>query len=181
MRRRAVLAVAAGSAWAWAALAEAPGFSNSIRVLGEQRSQSEQLAGLLKRYAPDDIEARALYARAKAAFDGLIEQLLADLAQGRSPEVSDAFRASLDAAVARRAEFSAHAEAALGAVVPAGARPAWLDLIAKVPADLVKVLVNSGIAIWREWAKAAADRQRDITTRVEAQRWKPWADIPAAL
>jgi hypothetical protein len=163
------------------AAAQESGLSGAIRRLAEERSQAEAAVSLLKKLEPDDLQGRALYAQAKAGFDGLIEQLLADLAQGQDPDVSPAFRASLDAAAAKRAAFGAHANAVVKAHLPAGARPAWLAAIAQIPGDLVKAVSDSGIAIWREWRGANAERRRDIAARVEAQRWKPWTDIPAAL
>ena len=94
MRRRALLAVAAllaQPAGAWAQT----GFSDAIGVLASERSLAEQGAAFVKGHAPDDIDAHALYAQAKAAFDGLIEQLLADVAQGDDPQVTADFRAQV--------------------------------------------------------------------------------------
>jgi hypothetical protein len=65
----------------------------------------------------------------------------------------------------------------LAAKIPEGARPALLDALAKVPAELVKELFAGSIAIWREWRGAGAARRREIATRIEAQRWKAFAEI----
>jgi hypothetical protein len=74
-----------------------PTFSEAIGLLSQERSYAESGAAIVKRYAPNDIEARRLYADAKGAFDSLIEQLLADLAQNRDPGLSEVFRQRLDA------------------------------------------------------------------------------------
>src|SRR6516162_6868081 len=53
-----------------------PTFSEAIGLLSQERSYAESGAAIVKRYAPNDIETRRLYADAKGAFDSLIEQLL---------------------------------------------------------------------------------------------------------
>jgi hypothetical protein len=156
-------------------------FSEAVGALAQERSSAESGGGLLKRYAPEDVESHALYAQAKAAFDGLIEQLLADLAQNRDPQISGAFRERLEIAVTKRLAFSDRANQVLNASVPPGAKPAWLAAIAAIPADLVKALFEGGIAIWREWRGADAERRKQMATRLESLRWKPFADIPAAM
>src|ERR1019366_3033647 len=123
-------------------------FSEAIGALGQERSTAESEGALLKRYAPEDVESRALYAQAKASFDGLIEQLLADLAQNSDPQISPAFRERLDIAATKRLAFSERANQVLNAKVPVGAKPAWLAAIAAIPADLVKALFDGGRAIW---------------------------------
>ena len=153
--------------------------SEAIGRFARERSQAEAEAALLKRHAPDDPEAPALYAEAKAGFDGLIEQLLADLAQHHSPDMSPRFRAALQNAADRRAAFSAHAAAMLRVRLPTGAKFDLLGTLEAIPAALVKAVVDSGIAIWREIHNANAERRRDIASRLEAQRWRPWAAIPA--
>lgn len=154
--------------------------SEAIGRFARERSRAEAEAGLLKRHAPDDPAARTLYAAAKAGFDGLIEQLLADLAQHHSPDLSPRFRAALQTAADARGAFSAHVAATLRVRLPVGAKFDLLATLEAIPAAIVKAVVDSGIAIWREVHQASAERRRDIATRLEAQRWKPWAEIPAA-
>jgi hypothetical protein len=150
-------------------------------MLGQERSYAEGGAALLKRYAPDDIEGRAGYAQAKAAFDGLIEQLLADLAQNQDPALSPAFRDRLDVAVGKRVAFSERVNDVLKDQIPPGGKPALLDALAKLPAQLIKELFAGGIAIWKEWESVGAERRNQIATRLEAQRWKPFSEITPAL
>jgi hypothetical protein len=180
MRRRTMLAAIAAMAWT-AAVAQEPQLAEAIGRLAQERSQAEEAAALLKKFEPGDVDGRALYAQAKAAFDGLIEQLLADLAQGRDPKASPAFQASLDTAAAKRAAFGAHVDAVAKAHVPAGGKPGWVASLGQVPATVAMAMTESGVNIWREWGKAGAERRRDIAARIAAQRWKPWTDIPAAL
>ena len=125
-----------------------PTFSEAIGLLSQERTYAESGAALVKQYAPSDIEARRLYADAKGAFDGLIEQLLADLAQNNDPEVSAAFRERIDAAAVKRVAFE---------------------------------LFQGGMTIWKEWRGVSTERRKQITTRIEAQRWKPFAEIAPTL
>jgi hypothetical protein len=151
-------------------------FSEAAGVLA-QRSYAEGGAALVKRYAASDIEARRLYAEAKAAFDGLIEQLLIDLAQDRNPQVSPDFHNRLELAVRQRIAFSIRANEILRANIPEGAKSGLLDALAKVPVDLIKELVASSLAIWKEWRSVGTEQRRQIATRLEAMRWKPFAEI----
>ena len=162
-----------------------PTFSEAIGLLSQERSYAESGAAIVKRYAPNDIETRRLYADAKGAFDSLIEQLLADLAQNRDPGLSEVFRQRLDAAVLKRVAFSQRVDEVVNPNVPEGAKPAILgalaEALAKAPAELIKQLFDGGLAIWKEWRGVDAERRKQITTRIEAKRWKPFAEIIPAV
>lgn len=157
-----------------------PTLSDAIGTLGQERTYAEFGARMLKAHAADDIEGRRLYAQAKAAFDGLIEQLLTDLAQNRDPALSPAFRQRLDEAVTKRVAFSDYADRAVKTKLPQGAKPLWIDALAQIPADLIKALFDGGLSIWREWRGAGKERRDQIASRLEAQRWKPFADVAPA-
>src|SRR5260221_496155 len=101
-----------------------PTFSEAIGLLSQERSYAEGGAALVKQYAPNDTEARRLYADAKGAFDGLIEQLLADLAQNQDPSLSGTFRERLDAAVVKRVAFSKRVEEVVKPSIQNGTRHA---------------------------------------------------------
>jgi hypothetical protein len=180
LRRTFLLAgsVLAHEVWAgWARAWAQESFSAAIGVLASERSLAEQGAAFLKAYAPDDIDGRALYAQAKAAFDGLIEQLLADLAQARDPQISDGFRTQVQRAVERRLAFSERVDADMKQAVPQGAKPGFADALAASAGELVKQIFAGGVSVWHEWRDASADRRREISARIEAQRWRPFADI----
>ncbi len=156
------------------------GFTEAVGVLAEERGLAEHGASLLKRHAPEDIEARALYAQAKAAFDGLIERLLAELAQGHEPKASVELRARLDHAAERRLAFSRRVDEALRRALPEGAKEGWEEAVARTAGEVVARLLEGLVGAWREWRAGGAERRRDMAARVEAQRWRGWADIPAA-
>jgi hypothetical protein len=162
-----------------------PTFSEAIGLLSQERTYAESGVALVKQYAPNDIEARRLYAEAKGAFDGLIEQLLADLAQNRDPGLSTVFRERLEAAAVKRITFSRRVNEVVKPSIPEGAKPAILitlaEALAKAPAELIKQLFDGGMAIWKEWWGVSTERRKQITTRIEAQRWKPFAEISPAL
>jgi hypothetical protein len=158
-----------------------PQFSEAVGLLSQERSYAESGAALAKRYAPDDIEARRLYANARAAFDGLIAQLLADLALNRDPQLSGMFRDRLDIAVRQRFTFSEHVNDLLKRGVPDGAKPALIDALAKLPVELIKELLDGGMAIWKEWREVDSERRKQLITLIEAQRWKPFSDISSSI
>jgi hypothetical protein len=160
--------------------AEPQSFAEAVGTLGEERTYAEFGAATLKALAPQDFEGRQLYALAKAAFDGLIEELLGDLAQNRDPTLSPVFRERLDTAVNKRVAFSQHVDEAVKARLPEGAKPGMIATLAKAPAELVKELFTGGISIWHEWRDAGKARRDQIATRLEALRWKQFADIAAA-
>jgi len=155
-------------------------FSEAVGLLGQERSYAESGAALLKQHAPQDVEGRALYAQAKAMFDGLIEQLLADLAEHRDPTISEKFEDRIEAAVEKRVAFSKHVDQVLRLSHPPGAKFAWLDALMKIPAEVVKELFAGAVSIWREWRGASQARRDEIATLIKAQRWKPFAEIAAA-
>jgi hypothetical protein len=158
--------------------------ADAVGTLGQERSYAESEAGILKHFAPDDIDGHILYAKAKAAFDGLLDALLADLSQHQDPALSPVFRIKLDASITQRVAFTRYVDNIVRAQVPSSAKPAFIGAIAaalaKIPADLVKELFDGGIAIWREFRTAGKDRRDEIKARLEAERWKPFADIAPA-
>jgi phosphoglycolate phosphatase-like HAD superfamily hydrolase len=178
MRRRALLALPL--LFTWSAFGEPATLSDAIETLGQERSYAESGAAMLKAYSDGDIDGRRLYAQAKAEFDGLIEKLLADLAQNQDPTVSPAFQQRLDAAVTKRVAFSEYVDKIIKANVPENAKPGLIDALAKTVPDVIKELFASGVAIWHEWRTASKERREQIANRLEAQRWKPFADIPKA-
>jgi hypothetical protein len=166
--------------WSTAVCAE-PTFSEAIGLLKQERSYAESGAALVKSAAPEDVAARRLYAEAKASFDGLIEQLLADLAQNRDPNLSPVFRDRLDAAVNRRVAFSTHVNELLRTKVSEGAKGILVDALAKSAVELIKLLFDSGLAIWKEWRDVISERRKQIVTLIESERWKPFSEIAPAL
>lgn len=157
--------------------------SEAVGLLAEERTFAESGAGFLKGYTADDrralIQGQRLYAEAKAASDGAIERLLVVLAEKREREATDNLRRVFEDAVARRLAFSEHVNHALPDL--AGSRNVLLDALAKPAVDLVKGLTDGGLTIWKEVRRADEVRRQSITSRIEAQRWRPFAEVESAI
>ena len=57
-----------------------------------------------------------------------------------------------------------------------GARPGLPDLISAVP-DLVKVLIDAGFNIWKEFQSGNKQRRDDIRIQLEGLKWRTFADL----
>lgn len=154
--------------------------SQAVGRLARERSFAESGAGLLKRYATSDraamLKGEQLYGSAKASFDELVVQLQTDLDQGAVPEGSPELRRALEAAVQQRLAFSRHVDAAVK--LDPGARPAILDALAGGVGDIVTGVLEAATAIWKEYRAGDQLRRQSITTRLEAQRWKAFGEVP---
>jgi hypothetical protein len=82
----------------------------AVAQLKKEQTLAESYAGLLKEYGSTDLRTYArgisLYAEAKAEFDGLIEQMITALHQGKAPDTSEVFQRQLTKAVDRRVVFT---------------------------------------------------------------------------
>ena len=58
--------------------------------------------------------------------------------------------------------------------------PASLDALAQGAGAIVKGVLDGALAIWQEYHKADQLRRQAITNRIDAQRWKPFGEVPAA-
>ena len=139
-------------------------FPDAIRVLGHERSAAEAYAMLLDTHGKKDmtryVEGIRLYSEAKADFDGLLEQLKYDLNEGRDPKNSAQFGQVLEAAAQKRIAFTDFVTQNI-LVDAQGAKAGLPDLISAVP-DLVKVLIDAGFNIWKEFQAGNKQRRDDI-------------------
>lgn len=154
-------------------------FADAIAIMAEKRSAAEGSVALLKRYRPQDFEARRLYAKAKAAFDGVIGQLQADLASAKSPKLTPKFRQRLEDAAKRAHEFGTHADRALDETVPPGSKSVLRALVGELD-KLITAIVNGGIAIFQEADRVGEHRRKEMAARIEQERWLAFGDIEAA-
>ena len=85
---------------------DATGFAGAIRMLAREQSLAESYVVLLKEFGKEDVEKYArgiqLYARAKAEYDGLIEQMKHHLTMGRPFDASPEFKLALNNAADHR-------------------------------------------------------------------------------
>lgn len=154
-------------------------FADAIAIMAEKRSAAEGSVALLKRYRSRDFEARRLYARAKAAFDGVIGQLQADLASARSPQLTPRFRQRLEEAAQRAHEFGVYADKALDKTVPPGSKSVLRALVGELD-KLITAIVDSGIAIFQEADRVGKRRRSEMAARIEQERWRAFSDIAAS-
>lgn len=164
-------------------LAEAMGY------LKKEQSLAEGYAGLLKGFGKQDraIYARGiqLYAEAKAEFDGLLEQLLAVLRQGESPDTSAAFQQKLEKAANQRVAFTDFIAQEVLSKVPEGTRS--LAAILKIPGviggvtELVTAFKDTGRAIWQGYRQSGEQERAAIVSQLETLRWKPFEEINPLL
>ena len=148
--------------------------SDGIRVMAREKSLAEQFLVIMNDFGRKDIDhyvtGIALYAEAKAEFDGLITQLEHELEQARPPSRSEKFEAALKDAVAKRVAFTSFVTNTL---VPhtEGAQKGIVGDFIKGGGDLIKALTVAGIAIWREFRSGSEARRKEIMQELESLRW----------
>jgi hypothetical protein len=165
------------------------GWQDALGTLARERELAESGAGLLKAYARDDAAAMArgqeLYAKAKAASDELVERLLVAVREGDDPGTSPSLRTATSEEVQRRLAFTRHVEGYLPraeegrrSVAAAG----WLALLepAKVAGEVVRALVEGAVKVWTTWREGRELDRQAIATRLAAQRWRAFVDVPEA-
>ena len=182
--RRALVAAALAGLVAGAARAQdAPiTLGQAVGRLARERSFAESGAGLLKRYAATDpaamLQGQELYDAARASFDELVTWLQTDLDAGTVPSASPELQKALATAVEQRLAFSRYVDGAVKA--EPGARAGALDALAQGAGAIVKGVLDGALAIWQEYHKADLLRRQAITNRIDAQRWKPFGEVPSA-
>jgi hypothetical protein len=154
--------------------------SEAIYVFAREKSAAEQVAVMLKENAANDGSKLSrgilLYADAKAAFDGLIEQLEHDLQTPDSPQASATFDSRLQAAVEKRVAFVSYvADDVLLPAQPGSKGP--LGDIIKGAGDLIKGLTDAGVTIWREVHNVSKEKRDDVRAQLERQKWRQFGQI----
>jgi hypothetical protein len=166
-------------------LSQANPLAEAIGYLKKEQSLAESYAGLLKGVGKQDLGtyARGIqrYAEAKAEFDGLLEQLLAALRQGESPDTSTAFQQKLEKAADRRAAFTDFIAQEVLSKVPEDTRSlaAILTIAGAIGSvtELVSVLKDAGMAVWQGYRQSGEQERAAIVGQLEALRWKPFEAI----
>jgi hypothetical protein len=154
--------------------------SEAIYIFAREKSAAEQAAVMLKENATTDASKLSrgilLYADAKTAFDGLIEQLEYDLQGPNSPQASATFDSRLQAAVEKRVAFVSYVtEDVLPPAQPGSKGP--LGDIIKGAGDLIKALTEAGVTIWREVRNVSKDKRDDVRVQLERQKWRQFGQI----
>src|SRR3954451_4090405 len=178
-RRALVAGLVAGAARAQ----DAPiSLGQAVGRLARERSFAESGAGLLKRYAAADpaavLQGQKLYDAARASFDELVTWLQTDLDAGTVPTASPELQQALQAAVEQRLAFSRFVDDAVK--VEPGARAGVADALAQGAGAIIRGVLDGALAIWQEYHRADQLRRQAITNRIDAQRWKPFGEVPSA-
>ncbi|ETX02573.1 MAG: hypothetical protein ETSY2_35285 [Candidatus Entotheonella gemina] len=156
-------------------------FSEAIRVLAREQSQAESYVGLLNTVAKADVPKYArgilLYADAKAEFDGLIEQMKADLTRGRSPDTSSDFQKQLQHAVDRRTVFTTYVSEKI-----VGDEEGQKGIVTGVAtaATLLPLLGKASQTIWKEFRQVSDTRKKEILTQLDGLKWRAFHEIPGS-
>lgn len=122
-------------------------------------------------------EGELLYMAAQAAFDGLIAQLQLELASTRKPSESQAFSQALANAVEQRKALLAF----VASRIPheEGTKSGLAGLIGEALAagvtELISGVTEAAVTLWREFRAAKQERRDEIRSRLEAERWRPFA------
>jgi hypothetical protein len=156
----------------------------AVAQLKKEQTLAESYAGLLKEYGSTDLRiyARgiALYAEAKAEFDGLIEHMITALHQGKAPDTSEVFQRQLTKAVDRRVVFTSFMVDEILNKIPESERS--LAAVLRNPAGavaLLKTVTDAGKTIWTAYNQSNNQEREVIIGQLQALRWKPFDEIKA--
>jgi hypothetical protein len=155
-----------------------PSHPEAMRFLAHEKSAAQQYALILSTVARNDavqyIRGIALYADAKAEFDGLIAQLRIEFQTGQEPGKSVKFNQALKDAAEKRIAFTSFVSSEVDKLP--GARPGLEDLIQVVP-DLVKAITEAGLSIWKAFREVRHERRDAILNELELMQWRPFAEL----
>jgi len=165
------------------ALAVGLSYSEAINHLKKEQSQAETYAvvmNVMKPVGTTDLNKYArgilLYGDAKAEFDGLIEQMKAELMSGNAPETSPKFEQVLHNAVDRSVAFKTYvANEFVG--TDEGKKGLGKVLLGK---DLLPLLIDTAKGIWTEYREASKERKQEILAQLDALKWKPFHELPGS-
>jgi hypothetical protein len=151
-----------------------------IRVLGEEKANSEEMARLLHAYVGNDVAKEAggikSYSAARAAFEGVIEELKSDVNRAHSPANGPELKTVVEAAVTKSHQFASYVDENLP---KEGAARGPIDIISILAGSdkLLKVLVDAGIAIWDKFHERSEEEKSKIGTQLEQLRWKSYSEL----
>ena len=115
-----------------------------------------------------------LYAQAKAAFDGIIEEAKGYLTEGVMLADVEGLEDRIQAAVNRRTEFTDYVtEKVVGEMT--GTKFAIGDLLK--PAELLKELVNGLRALWQEYRGVQDTRRKELWQQLDALKWRAFDNL----
>lgn len=162
------------------ALAQGAGdFSDAIGFLAKEQSLAESYATILKEFGKKDMRVYAqgieLYAKAKAEYDGLIEQLKYNLKAGENLDTSSEFQNKLQTAADRRIAFTVFVSKKVIQSDLNRKNPIAIAAIATVP-ELIDMLNKVGRSIWQEYCMVVNAQKKEILYQLDELKWKPFQE-----
>jgi hypothetical protein len=159
----------------------------AVRIFKREQTLGETGAGLLKNYAKADAALLGrgimLYASAQADFNGLLEALKAALIKGEDLAGSQYYQDALTAAVKKRVAFTDFVNDKVLPQIPEDSRSVWAVFanpeFLKGAGELLKVLEDAGLEIWREYREVDKEYRQQITGQIESLEWRPYQDVPS--
>lgn len=157
---------------------ESSKYSESIRILAREQSLAEGYANLLKEYGKKTPEKYArgieLYVKAKAEYDGLIEQMRYHLTKGQPLDEKGEYGQIIKNAADQRIAFTNFVSDEIIGKEQGRRFPVPVFTTVK---ELASVLVDVGKAIWEEYHKAVTQEKQEILTQLNSLKWKSFDKI----
>ncbi len=155
--------------------------TNLFTVLGQEQSTGESYGRFLHAHGRADPGVYAqgilLYAQAKAAFDGLIEETKGYLTEGIALSEVEGLNVKIDAAVKRRSEFTDYVtDQVLGDT--RGTRFGLGDLLK--PAELFKALLDGLQVLWQEYRTVQDTRRTALRQQLDELKWRAFDELTSA-
>ncbi len=162
-------------------------YTEAVGLMKREQTLGEASAGLLKTFAKDDtatlIQGIKLYALAQADFNGLLETLKATLIKEGDLADSKLFQEALDLAVKRRVAFADFVDEKVLSRSQEGTKSIAAVLgsagFVKGAAELLKVLMEAGLDIWREYRTADKEQRQQISDQLDSLMWRSYDKVPA--
>jgi hypothetical protein len=154
------------------------GWAEAVMCLARERTRSEVVVSLLKKYGNERQRDRGalLYGEAKADIDAVIDGLLVVLAQRDLPTALPGLEKRLHGAVERTEQLAEHVRALIPDTT--GERSGVGDLLAKTVEALLAPLVDAVRSLWRARLERDAVLRATIRTQLEGTRWRDFDAIP---
>ncbi len=144
-------------------------------VLGQEQSTGESYARFLHAHGRADpgiyAQGILLYAQAKAAFDGLIEETKGYLTEGIALDEVEGLNMKIDAAVKRRSEFTNYVTDTVVGDTP-GTKFGLGDLLK--PAELFTALIEGLQVLWDEYRAVQDTRRSELRQQLDELKWQPF-------
>jgi hypothetical protein len=97
------------------------------------------------------------------------------LADDRDPADALDLKTAAERAFVSRLAFSRHVADALPDLT--GTRSVLLDALAKPATDLVKALIEGGIAVWKEYRRGHELRRATLRAQLEQHKWRDFSEL----